>query len=52
MSTAPATPEQTAAQDQPLMTHRQIMLVIVGLMAGMFLIPRSNHRLYSYQDDR
>lgn len=37
MSTAPATPEQTTAQDQPLMTHRQIMLVIVGLMAGMFL---------------
>ncbi|WP_237189073.1 MDR family MFS transporter [Rothia nasimurium] len=37
MSTAPATPEQTAATGQPLMTQRQIMLVIVGLMAGMFL---------------
>lgn len=31
---APTTAQDSAA---PLMTHRQIMLVIVGLMAGMFL---------------
>ncbi|MGN8050899.1 MFS transporter, partial [Curtobacterium sp. 22159] len=31
-ATAPGAPGQ-----QPLMTHRQILLVIYGLMAGMFL---------------
>ncbi|WP_237232777.1 MDR family MFS transporter [Rothia nasisuis] len=37
MPTTTASAEQTTASNTPLMTHRQIMLVIVGLMAGMFL---------------
>ena len=40
MSTATATPGATRAERKhgaPIMTHRQILLVIYGLMAGMFL---------------
>jgi EmrB/QacA subfamily drug resistance transporter len=40
IATAPATAQPAASKPQdskPIMTHRQILLVIYGLMAGMFL---------------
>lgn len=37
MSTATTEVRSAEASKSPVMTHRQIMLVIIGLMAGMFL---------------
>jgi EmrB/QacA subfamily drug resistance transporter len=37
MSTAAAAPSPSAGTNAPVMTHRMILFVIVGLMAGMFL---------------
>ncbi len=37
MSTAPEAPPQAATQEPGYLSHRQILVVLAGLMAGMFL---------------
>ncbi|WP_367889431.1 hypothetical protein [Humibacter ginsenosidimutans] len=44
-ATAPVQTQGSAPGSKPIMTHRQILLVIYGLMAGMFpLLARPDDR--------